>query len=54
MQHWQQDEDFAGIRGAALGQLPEAEREEWQTLWQEVEALRKDTTPPKSKKPSEP
>ncbi len=41
MQHWQQDTDFAGVRGpAALAQLPEAERQEWQKLWQEVEALR--------------
>jgi hypothetical protein len=41
IQHWLQDEDFAGVRGAeALGKLPEAERKEWQKLWQEVEALR--------------
>jgi hypothetical protein len=42
MQHWQQDNDFAGVRGAdALGRLPEAERLAWQKLWQEVEALGK-------------
>jgi eukaryotic-like serine/threonine-protein kinase len=42
MQHWLTDEDFAGVRGAeALAKLPEAERKEWQKLWQEVEALRK-------------
>src|SRR5262249_49895721 len=41
MQHWLQDNDFAGVRGPdALAKLPEAEREEWQKLWQEVEALR--------------
>src|SRR5262249_51603256 len=41
MQHWQQDEDFAGVRGPeALAKLPEAERSDWQQLWQEVEALR--------------
>jgi hypothetical protein len=41
MQHWLQDKDFAGVRGSeALGKLPEAERQEWQKLWQEVEALR--------------
>jgi serine/threonine-protein kinase len=42
MQHWLQDDDFAGVRGAAsLGKLPEAERKEWHKLWEEVEALRK-------------
>jgi tetratricopeptide (TPR) repeat protein/serine/threonine protein kinase len=41
MQHWQQDADFAGVRGAeALTKLPEAERLEWQKLWADVEALR--------------
>jgi hypothetical protein len=41
MQHWLQDEDFAGVHGPeALDRLPEAERQEWQKLWQEVEALR--------------
>jgi hypothetical protein len=41
MQHWLQDTDFAGVRGPeALARLPEAERKEWQKLWQEVEALR--------------
>jgi serine/threonine-protein kinase len=37
MQHWQQDTDFAGVRGsAALAKLPETERLEWQQLWAEV------------------
>jgi hypothetical protein len=41
MQHWLQDTDFNGVRGAeALGRLPEAERGDWQKLWDEVEALR--------------
>ncbi len=41
MQHWLEDTDFAGVRGPeALGKLPEAERQGWQKLWQEVEALR--------------
>ncbi len=41
MHHWLQDGDFAGLRGAeSLGKLPEAERKEWQKLWEEVEALR--------------
>jgi hypothetical protein len=41
MQHCLQDADFTGVRGPkSLAQLPEAERKEWQKLWQEVEALR--------------
>jgi serine/threonine protein kinase/Flp pilus assembly protein TadD len=41
MEYWQHDKDFAGIRGPeSLSKLPEAERQEWQKLWQEVEALR--------------
>jgi hypothetical protein len=40
VQHWLQDPDFAGVRGPeALGRLPEAERRDWQRLWEEVEAL---------------
>jgi tetratricopeptide (TPR) repeat protein len=40
MQHWLQDTDFAGVRGAdALAKLSEAEREEWQKLWKDVDAL---------------
>jgi serine/threonine protein kinase/Flp pilus assembly protein TadD len=41
MQHWQQDTDFTGVRGDALAKLPEAERQEWQKLWDDVEAMRK-------------
>jgi serine/threonine protein kinase/Flp pilus assembly protein TadD len=41
MQHWQQDADFAGVRGDALAKLLEAERQEWRKLWDDVEALRK-------------
>ena len=40
MQHWQQDSDFAGIRGDALAKLPEAERKARTKLWKEVELLR--------------
>jgi Flp pilus assembly protein TadD len=41
MQHWLQNTDFAGVRGPeALARLPEAERKEWQKLWEEVEELR--------------
>jgi hypothetical protein len=38
MRHWQQDSDFAGVRGPeALAGLPEAERKEWRELWADVE-----------------
>jgi serine/threonine protein kinase/Flp pilus assembly protein TadD len=41
LQHWLQDNDFAGVRGAdALARLPEGERQGWEKLWQESEALR--------------
>jgi serine/threonine protein kinase/Flp pilus assembly protein TadD len=37
MRHWQTDTDFAGVRGPqALAQLPEAERQAWQKLWDDV------------------
>ena len=55
MRHWQQDKDFAGVRGEALDKLPEVERREWQRLWQEVEALRQQAADPASKpKPPNP
>jgi tetratricopeptide (TPR) repeat protein len=39
---WQQDADFNGVRGDALAKLPEAERQDWQQLWVDVEqTLRK-------------
>jgi serine/threonine protein kinase/Flp pilus assembly protein TadD len=37
LRHWQQDTDFAGVRGDALAKLPEAERQAWQQLWADVE-----------------
>jgi hypothetical protein len=41
MQHWLQDDDFAGVRSTeALARLPKGERQEWEKLWQEVNALR--------------
>jgi serine/threonine-protein kinase len=41
MQHWLADDAFAGVRGAGpLARLPEAQRQDWQNLWKEVEALR--------------
>jgi serine/threonine-protein kinase len=40
MEHWQQDTDFAGVRGPeALSRLPEAERQTWSQLWSDVTAL---------------
>jgi hypothetical protein len=42
MQHWQGDADLTGVRGPeALSHLPEAERQEWQKLWEDVAALRR-------------
>ena len=39
---WQQDNDFAGVRGPeALAKLPEAEREGWQELWKDVAELQR-------------
>jgi tetratricopeptide (TPR) repeat protein len=40
MREWEQDADFAGVRGEGLAKLPEAERQAWQQLWADVEALR--------------
>jgi tetratricopeptide (TPR) repeat protein/serine/threonine protein kinase len=37
MQHWQADPDLAAVRGPdALAKLPEAERQPWQNLWNDV------------------
>jgi serine/threonine protein kinase/Flp pilus assembly protein TadD len=42
LQHWLDDPDLAGVRGAdPLARLPEAERREWQKLWEEVAATRR-------------
>jgi serine/threonine protein kinase/tetratricopeptide (TPR) repeat protein len=56
MQHWQQDTDFASVRGPeALAKLPEAERQQWQKLWHDVEALAQQAArgkaPPASQRP---
>jgi serine/threonine protein kinase/tetratricopeptide (TPR) repeat protein len=40
MNHWKQDVDFDGMRGAGLAQLPADEQPQWQQIWDEVEALR--------------
>ena len=48
IRHWQQDAALAAVRGSdALAKLPEAERAEWQKLWQDVETLLQRSTPPK-------
>jgi serine/threonine protein kinase/Flp pilus assembly protein TadD len=48
--HWLEDTDFNGVRGEqALAKLPEAERGDWQKLWQEVEALRQRAARPPDK-----
>ena len=40
IQHWRHDSDFHGVRSAeGLAKLPEAERQAWQKLWQQVEEL---------------
>jgi tetratricopeptide (TPR) repeat protein len=40
MQHWLRDPDFKSVRGPdALGQLPEAERQQWQQLWADVATM---------------
>ncbi len=56
MQHWLQDTDFTGVRGPdALARLPEAERGDWQKLWEEVEALRqRAATPTQPTSPARP
>jgi hypothetical protein len=41
--HWQQNPDLASVRdGDRLAALPEAERQDWAGLWQDVEQLRKE------------
>ena len=37
LRHWQQDADFAGVRGDRLAGLPKDERQPWQQLWADVE-----------------
>ena len=42
LRHWLADPDFAGVRGQeALAKLPEAERQPWQKLWDDVGDLLK-------------
>jgi tetratricopeptide (TPR) repeat protein len=47
--HWQADSNLAAVRGGrALDKLPEDEREAWQRLWDDVDALLKT---PEEKRP---
>jgi tetratricopeptide (TPR) repeat protein len=40
MKHWQTDDDLAGVRDRdALDKLPEAERDAWRKLWDDVAAV---------------
>ncbi len=40
LRHWLRDPDFAGVRGPdALAKLLEAERQDWQKLWADVERV---------------
>jgi serine/threonine protein kinase/Flp pilus assembly protein TadD len=39
MRHWQQDADFADVRGEALAELPEVEHALWRRLWDDVADL---------------
>lgn len=42
LQNWQRDPDLAGVREAeSLAKRPEAEREAWAKLWEEVAELLK-------------
>ena len=48
--HWRRDTDLAGVRAnAALAGLPGAERQAWQRLWADVEAILKRVPPPPRK-----
>jgi tetratricopeptide (TPR) repeat protein len=38
LRHWQQDANLAHVRGDALPELPEEERQAWRRLWAEVAA----------------
>jgi serine/threonine-protein kinase len=48
MMHWQEDTDFAGVRDKdALAKLPEAERDAWRKLWDDVASVLKKVKEPK-------
>jgi serine/threonine-protein kinase len=40
LRHWQIDGDLAGVRDKdALARLPEEERQQWESLWSDVDAV---------------
>src|SRR5262249_28261624 len=40
MEHWRNDDSFAGVRGnEALARIPAEERKEWERFWADVDAL---------------
>jgi tetratricopeptide (TPR) repeat protein len=47
MRRWLVDPDLAGVRGEAIAQLPEAERQPWQKLWDDVADALARATPEK-------
>jgi tetratricopeptide (TPR) repeat protein len=52
---WQGDPALAGVRGGAIAELPEAEREAWRQLWADVETLLARVRPqPKEPQPDKP
>src|SRR5262249_20791724 len=56
LKRWQADRDLAGVRGTkSLAKLPEAERQAWQKLWDDVADLlaRAQRQPAPGKKPRE-
>jgi serine/threonine-protein kinase len=47
MQQWQGDPDLAGVRARdAVAKLPDKERERWERLWSDVDALRQRASAP--------
>jgi tetratricopeptide (TPR) repeat protein len=49
LRHWQHDPDLAGLRNAAITELPATERDAWKKLWSDVQALlQKSQIQPKS------
>jgi tetratricopeptide (TPR) repeat protein len=50
---WQCDISLAGVRGSAIVELPESEREGWQKLWADVEELMMKAKPKAKEMPPE-
>jgi hypothetical protein len=46
---YQEDKEFADVRGDALSKRPEAERPEWQRLWHDIETVRQRAAEPAKK-----